>query len=58
MNDETDLTHEQRMRLNALEFASLMYLNNDGSKGDNKAEGFITFADKVYQYIKEGKSNA
>lgn len=55
MNEaQTNLTHEQRMRLNALEFASCMYLNNDGNKGDTTAEGFISFANQVYKYLKEG----
>lgn len=55
MNEaQTNLTHEQRMRLNALEFASCMYLNDDGNKGDNTAEGFISFANQVYKYLKEG----
>jgi len=50
MNDKTELTHEQRMRLNALEFASSMHMNRDG----NKAEEFIAFANEVYKYLKEG----
>lgn len=58
MSNETDLTHEQKLRLNSLEFASCMYINDNGNKGDTKAEGFIAFANEVYKYIKEGKSNA
>jgi len=50
------ITHEQKMRLNALEFASCMYINSDGNKGDNKAEGFIAFANEVYKYLKEGSA--
>lgn len=55
MNEaQINLTHEQRMRITALEFASCMYLNKDGNKGDNTAEGFITFANQVYKYLNDG----
>lgn len=50
----TDLTHEQKMRITAIEFASCMYLSKDGSKGDNTAGGFIAFANQVYKYLNEG----
>ena len=53
MNEsQANLTHEQRMRLNALEFAASMYMNRDG----NKAEEFIAFANEVYKYLKEGSA--
>lgn len=55
MNEaQTNLTHEQKMRITAIEFASCIYLNKDGNKGDNTAEGFIAFANQVYKYLNEG----
>jgi hypothetical protein len=52
------LDENQSVRAKALEFASCMYINDNGNKGDTKAEGFIAFANEVYKYLKEGKSNA
>lgn len=48
---------EQEMRITALGFAISMYLNENGDKGDATAEGFVSFANQVYKYIKEGTCN-
>lgn len=54
--NNTGLDVQQEMRMLALQFASSMYINNNGNKGDNKAEGFIAFANEVYKYLKEGSA--